>query len=339
MKKYIFTLVFAALCLTIKAQVYYSDGNFEPGQYDQKKEAERERILKSHIGIVRAYRYEADSGKEMKGNHGFLAEEDQYDDKGNLIDYKNINRLGRITDEFLYRFDDKGRCVESTRLNRNGKINIQWTYAYDKNGNMTDMHTYSHDPSGHMAKKYDDKNRLVEQTWYWRHDSRVGSHYKYSYYDDGSKKQTVEYSPKGKILHTWNYDCSPVGKLATPKFKDTTKVCVRYETDKNGNQIKIKEEFVKRGSEVRSVNKYDLHDNLIDMAGYDIKGNIVRRSSVVFNDHNQATEYIAYKKKSNTVSGRLVYEYDPNGNIIKLLTYKGVDKPKYVVKYNYLAAQ
>jgi len=339
MKKHIFTLTFALSSLAMRAQVYYSDGNFDPGQSDQKNEAARERILKDHIGIIRAYRYDADSGKGMKSNQGFLAEEKQYDDKGNLIDYKNINKHGRITYEYLSRFDDRGRNTEYTQLNRNGKIETQWTYTYDKNGNMTDMHTYSHDPSGHMNKKYDDKNRLIEQTWYYKHDSKVGSHYKYSYYDDGRKKQTVEYSPKGKVLHTWNYDCSPIGKLATPNIKDTSKVCVRYETDANGNQIKVKEEFVKRGNMVRMVNKYDLHDNLIDMADYDIKGRVVYHSSVAFNDMNQATEYTSYKKRSDVISGRLVYVYDTDGKIIKLLTYKGVDKPKYVVKYSYLASE
>ena len=339
MKKYFFTLAFLLSGLAMRAQVYFGDGSYDRRLYDQKNEAARERILKGHIGIIRAYRYDADSGKEMKNNNRFLAEEDQYDDKGNLIDNKDINKHGRITNEYLYHFDDKGRRIEFTQLNRNGNIEMQCTYAYDKNGNQTDIYTYSRDPSEHSVKKYDDKNLLVEQTWYYRHDSKVGGHFKYFYYDDGSKKQTVEYSPKGKVLHTWNYDCSPVGELVRPKFKDTTKVCVRYETDKNGNQIKVKEEFVKQGITVRRINKYDVHDNLIDMASYDRKGHIIYRSSIAFNDQNQATEYTSYKKRSNTVRARLVYEYDTNGNIIKLLTFKGVDKPKYIVKYSYLAAQ
>lgn len=340
MKKHIFTLIFALSSLAMRAQVYYSDGNFDPGQNDQKNEAERERILKSHIGTVKVYRYNADSGQELNGKNGFLAEEDQYDDKGNLIDYKNINKHGRITSEWLYRFDDKGRRTEYTLLKPNGNIKMQWTYAYDKNGNATDLHSYYSDyPSWHIVKKYDDKNRLIEQTHFYKHDKKIGSHYKYFYYDDGSKKQTIEYNPKGKVLHTWNYDCSPVGKLATPKFKDTTKVCVQYEKDDKGNPVKVKEEFVKRGRVVRIVNKYDIHDNLLDFADYDIKGRVWFRNSYLYNDNNQTTEIRIYKHKTNEVSSRVVYVYDTDGKITKALTYKGLDKPKYVVKYNYMASE
>jgi len=340
MKKHIFTLVFALSSLAMRAQVYYSDGNFDPGLYEQKRDAARERILKNHIIATKVYRYDADSNKSDKGNNGFLTEEHQYDEKGNLVDYKTLNKHGRITTEYLYRFDDKGRNIEFTELKRNGNIHRQITNSFDKAGNNIDTHWYYSDQfSIHKTRKYDDKNRMTEQAYFYRHDKRKGYYYTFSYYDDGSKKQSIEYNPNGKAMHTWNYDCAPIGELAREKQKDTTKVCVRFETDKNGNQVKVKEEFVKNGPMVRRINKYDLRDNLLDMESYDIKGHIITHTNITYNEMNQITEYTAYKKRSDVISGRLVYIYDADGNIVKLLTYKGVDKPKYVVKYSYLASK
>ena len=36
--------------------------------------------------------------------------------------------------------------------------------------------------------------------------------YEYSFYDDGSRKET-NYYKKGKLKYTWNYDCKSEGEI------------------------------------------------------------------------------------------------------------------------------
>lgn len=168
----------------------------------------------------------------------------------------------------------------------------------------------------------------------YKNDRKQGSHFTYSYYDDGSRKQSVEYNRKGKVLHTWNYDCSPVGQMAGAK-KDTSKVCIRYETDKNGNRIKITEEFEKRGDVVRRVNKYNLHDRLLDVSDYNKKGKVVYRYSYDYNANGRMTEAIYYKPGSGEkVKYRYTYVYDSNSDLSKYVAYKYA-RPQYVYKYEY----
>ncbi len=339
MKIHLLALVFIFSCLATRAQVFYSDGNTDEGQSLQQTDSARKRIVANGIRLVHIYRSKADSGQSGKKD-SYLSVIYKYDDRGDLIDYQILNKHGNTIQEYLYRYDNDGRNVEYTVLKRSGKIKRQMTYDYDKAGNNTETHWFfDNDPPARRVRIYDDKNHLIEQTYYYDHYKKQGSRYTYSYYDDGSRKQSIEYNRKGKILHTWNYDCSPVGQLAGSKFKDTSKICVRYETDKNGNRIKVTEEFVKRGNVVRRVNKYDLKDRLLDVSDYNKKGMVVYRYSYNYNNDGRIIEALFYKTGSgDKVKTRYTYDYDPKGKLLQQLVYKH-SRPEYVYKYDYLVSK
>ena len=339
MKQQLLILVFIFSCICTRAQVYFSDGNSDEGQYLQQTDSARKRIVTNGIKSVRVFRSKADSA-HSGSKDSYLADVYKYDDRGNLIDYQVLNKHGNTIREYLYRFDADNRNVEFTALKRNGKIKRQMTYDYDKAGNNIETHWFfDDDPPARLVRNYDNKNHLVEQIYYYNHYKKQGMSYKYSYYDDGSRKQSVEYNRKGKILHTWNYDCSPVGQLEGYKFKDTSKICIRYEMDKNGNRIKVTEEFVKRGNVIRRINKYDLHDRLLDVSDYNKKGKIVYRYSYDYNSDGRMIEALYYKMGSgDKVKSRFTYVYNAKGDLVQELTYKH-SKPAYVYRYNYLVSK
>jgi len=333
MKKHLLAIVFIFSCIAVQAQVYYSDGNEDPSQ-NVRSDSARKRIVSKHIVAINVYCSKSDTGQEGT-KKSYLSSVTKYDDNGNMVDYQILNKHGNTIQEYLYRYDNDGRNLEFTVLKRSGKIKRQITYDYDKSGNNIMTHWFFDDyPPARRVRIYDDKNHLLEQTYFYYHYKKQGSKYKYSYYDDGSRKQSVEYNRKGKVLHTWNYDCSPVGQMAGAK-KDTSKVCIRYETDKNGNRIKVTEEFEKRGDVVRRVNKYDLHDRLLDVSDYNKKGKVVYRYSYDYNANGRMTEAIYYKPGSGEkVKFRYTYVYDSNSDLSKYVAYKYA-RPQYVYKYEY----
>jgi len=339
MKKHFLTIVFIFIAVAMQAQVYYSDGNTDEGQQSHKTDSIKNHLVANHITGIKMFKYRSDSS-ESKPARGYLALYYKYDDHGNLVDYKGYSKSGRIKDEWIYRFDDHGRDIERTGLTRNGRIYRQITNDFDKAGNNIETHWYNRGtyPSWHLSRKYNDKNQLVEMIYSTKNDRKLESRFTYSYYDDGSRKQSVEYNRKGKVLHTWNYDCSPVGELAGAK-KDTSKVCIRYETDKNGNRIKVTEEFEKRGNIVRRVNKYDLHDRLLDVSDYNKKSRIVYRYSYDYNNDGHMKEALYYKLGSgDKIKNRYTYVYDTKGDLVQQVVYK-YTKPDYILKYDYLVSK
>ena len=337
MKKYFFIWVFVCLCLAGNAQMYYSDGSYDDKADKAWRDSVRKITLDAHITGLKTYRFHVDSTKAKRKNNGSLVYEWKYDDKGNVTSFIKNNKKGRTKEHYSYLWNDNNQFLQSTSFKRNGKIKYQMVNTYDKTGNCVETWRYFWDaPPNHKLQKFDDNHKLQEIIWRYDNDKKLSGRYEFSYYPDGSKKLTVEYNKKGKIKHTWNYDCSPVGKLTSAKFKDTTKVCIKYEKDKDGNVIKVKEEFFKSGNLARKVDKLDSHNNLLDVAYYNKKGKCVMHTAMSYNSKNQMTEYITYRKGTDRIRSRDIYQYNPDGEIGQTNAFDRNNKPKYILKYVYI---
>ena len=66
----------------------------------------------------------------------------EYDDKGNLTDYKNYfhDSLKYI---FSLKYDDNGNNTEWNKYNSNGSFNMKSSLKYDDKRNLTELNSYS----------------------------------------------------------------------------------------------------------------------------------------------------------------------------------------------------
>ncbi len=336
MKKYLFTLFLALIWFGAKAQMYFNDGSFNIGSSRIWPDEARKRRLDEHLAGTKVYKFYADSAKVKRKHNGYLSQEVHYDKYGNVAEFINRNKHGKMTSYNSYVFNDKNQYIQYTQLDRKERLSFHMANSFDKNGDCTDIWFFyrSSSPS-HKVQRFDSSHRMVEMIYKYKND-KVSSRFEFSYYDDGSKKQTKEYDRKGKIVHTWNFDCNPVGKLEAKKFKDTTKICVRYEKDKDGNPIKIKEEFIKQGNLVREVEKYDSRDNLLDEAYYDKQGRISSHITYTYNSNGRMVSYISYRKHSDKIASKYEYTYGTDNEVSEAMIFDRHDKPKYVLKYAYL---
>ncbi|MCX6274341.1 MAG: hypothetical protein NTV09_03940, partial [Bacteroidetes bacterium] len=275
---------------------------------------------------------------------GYLYSEMNYDSRGNLIEYKEYKRNGAIKIHGCYTMDDSGRMLEYRTLRPDGSNKYRESYTYDAAGNQTDLRNFGRTSLFsrkekiwfHSAAKFDDKQNMLEQNYYYdANDKKLFDRFVYSYYDDGSKKQTVEYNRKGKVRHSWKYDCNPVGKMEAKNLKDTSKICIRYETDAGGNKIKVKEENVKRGKVVRVIHKYDKNENQVEEISYDAKGRLRFHSTSGYDEKDNCTSFTAYRLNSNKIKIRYLFNYDSSGNITERIAYKESSVPAGILKFNY----
>ncbi len=293
----------------------------------------RKKVMEAHINGSRAIKI-----YPRKKATQFVQYDYQYNKNGNITEEKEYNRRKKLIRRYSFAYDSKFNQTEYIEFRRNGKIKRKFTYEYNDSGYVTRQNFYwkNADKIGwYSTKKFDANNKILEYAYYYptKKGDKIGTHYKYSYYPDGSRKQTIEYNAKGKIEHEWNYECNPEGSIDTKKLKDTSKVCVRYETDKYGNKITIKEEFVKSGRTVRIISKYNSAGNMIEYISFDKKGHERYKTIYDYDKNQDMKEFKSFSKGKLTY--RYVYECDANGFITKSYTYTKSDTPDFIMNFEY----
>jgi|GEM_PF-2382577 len=322
------------------SQVFDNETKSEVDRWSQREKTTRARIRENKIHSLKTYAYKSDTAT----GSGFLSSEINYDDNGNMLEYKVFRKSGALKYHYSYSWDADGRNLEFRQIRSDGSNKYRETNIYDASGNKTESRTYGRTWLlnsreklwWHSIATFDDAQNMLEQKFFMdKADKKLFDRYVYAYYSDGSKKQTIEYSGKGKVRHTWNYDCDPAGAAEVKNFKDSSKICVRYETDKDGNKIKVTDENVKYGKVVRIVHRYDKNENLLEEISYDSKQRPRFHSVSAYDDKNNCTGFTVYERNSSKIKNRSEYRYDSSGNIAEVVAYKNSSVPERILKYNY----
>jgi hypothetical protein len=338
MKKIVASILLIMPPLLTLGQVTYNDSRENFLSVLQENKIFRAHLVAEHIASMQVIGYKHN---ELNGSP---MHESRYDKVGNTTDwitYKN----GKVKLHNTFNHDDSARLTSFSSYSGSGKFKLMETNIYDKAGNRIEQDLYKKNPQTISLKTidaYDNRNNITESKAI-DGKGKLKTRIEYSYYDDGSKKQTIEYSGKGKVLRIWNFDCNPVGTLEAKEFKDTDKVCIHYETDKDGNPIKVKEEYQGGtgvfGSTLRYVSKYDKDNNMIDEAYYAMNGKQLSHESFSYNAFGKITEYIWYKGATKETRLKNVYTYDNDGNMTGTSIYKKANPiPSSTEKYVYASA-
>ncbi len=336
MKKIIILSLLCFPAFFLKGQATYNDSREDFLSAIQRNKSYRDHIASGHITSVRIVGY------KHNDTIGFLKYESKYDIKGNNTDvftYKNR----KIKNHSFTKYDDSNRVTEFAYYKRGDKLKYMYVHIYDKSGNPIEQDSYkknAQEVTSKTIKTYDNFNNITEAKTF-DGSGKLKSRIEYTYYNDGSKKQTTQYSGKGKIVRIWNFDCNPVGKLQAKKFKDTAKICIHYETDASGNPIKVKEEYLSGGflgGALRNVTKFDKDNNTIDAACYNLNGKLFGHWSASYNPTGRMTEYVVYKGGTLQTRFKVIYSYDDKGNISESVTYKKSKVPFSTMKYVYTSS-
>jgi len=336
MKKIVAATLLAISACQISAQVIYSDSRKDFLVMLQKNKNFRAHIAAENIASLQTFGYKHNS------TVGSLIEESRFDKKGNNTEWF-MYKHGKVKKHNTATFDDSNRATSFTHYTGSGKLKEMITATYDKAGNLIEQDWYKKDPqtiNRKTIKTYDSQNNITESKEF-DGKGNLKNRVEYTYYDDGSKKQTIQYSGKGKVLQLWNFDCNPVGKLQAERLKDTNKICIHYETDKDGNPIKVNEEYQGGtglfGKTYRYITKYNKNNNLIDAAWYNLNGKLISHWSESYNADGKMTEYTIYKGGAQEILYKSIYTYDNSGNMTESILYKK-SQVNSTMKYVYASA-
>jgi hypothetical protein len=336
MKKLIGIILLSIPAYLTTGQATYNDSREDFLMAMQRNKNYRAHIVAGNIASVQTFGY------KHANSEGYLMFESRYDKRGNNTDWF-LYRNGKVKQHNAAKYDDSNMVTEFAFYKGSGKLKRMTANTYDKSGNLVEQDLFRKNPKKlytKTIKTYDSRNNITG-TKLFNNKGELQSRIEYTYYDDGSKKQTTEYNGSGKVKRIWNFDCNPVGKSEAKKIKDTAKICIHYEKDSAGNPIKIRDEYTHDGwfgATVRTITKYDKDNNMIDVATYNLNGKRLSRWSASYNASGRITEYILYKDGTGKPQFRTTYTYNKEGNMEGSVIYKKTNVPFSSRKYIYTSS-
>jgi len=336
MKNFAIAALLMASTFSINAQVISEDDRDDFQNSISKSAKYNKHIADNHITDVKRVSY------SKKHPEGIIKSETKYDSHGNAIENMQYNKHGKFVSHFKYEYNDSNRETSNSAINKKNKAYAGVYYSYDKSGNITQNRSWWKDTCKTFYNwiiAYDSRNNPTEAKFYYS-KGKLDSRTVYEYYEDGSKKKTTTYNGKGKVTALWNYDCNPIGKVQETKMKDTSKICVHYETDKNGNPIKVKEEYTEGGGwlhkyRLRKISKYDKDNHFIELITTKMNGKETWHSVADFDAQGNQTEWRKYVPNTTNMKQRVVYTYNNSGDITQAIVYSKSSPAGSVIKFVY----
>jgi hypothetical protein len=254
-----------------------------------------------------------------------------YDKNGNTSSCQNYNKKGKIGSFYIYEYNSDNLMVSELCKNSKGKEIQKLTVTYDQLKNtIEESYIKKGELTAKTVSKYD-STRLLESSYYKKGKPDYSKKWVYSYYPDKTRKSSVIYDAKGKVLYTWNYECKPEGELQS-KHKDTTDVCKKIDYDSAGNKTITLRKFDEKGKAYKVVSVYDKNDKMIQYLSYNTKDQLDYSYKYTPGAQNIG-ESVTYKKGKENY--RYLYSYDDNNNLISTFGYhKGEQINHSEYKYN-----
>lgn len=271
-------------------------------EYESETEKGRAQISDNNIKSVTTIR------KYSKKNESKTKTE--YSKEGYLNTYTQYRKDLPIKKEYTYNEVSKINNIKT--YNRKGELTWETKSIYNLDTLITDYQRLRKGKDYQKTVVEYDGRVMKEMNIFFKNMDVPKTRYMYSFYNDGSRKET-KYFRKGKLKHTWNYDCNSEGEILK-KHKDTATVCHWQDTDSLGRIILWWQTTNEKNqiTKTKSVFEKESDKNPVEYYAYNSK-NIL---TLHWRKTDKHYKYFSYKN-----SGRLArtYElfYDKFGKEIK----------------------
>lgn len=280
------------------------------------------------LSYIYEYNKNGETTKSENYRNGKLwsAEENEYDESGNLIKSSSYDADRKFTSYSVYgynesgkrikisKYDGSGTLTEYTEIKRDGKYVLSET-VYDADGNKTEYTEYLENTPDYntysRTKRYEryENGKLAELREY-NEDGRMTK--LISYDGEGNKKLYEEYVTL-KVKHNGYEGISAVIKTHETYNDGKLEHRTEYEYDENGNRTKISEydgegkliEYTEAkydGERILSESRYDGNGKLAELTEYNEDGKTLKRSTY----------------KNGGLEGYKSYHYNESGRLIKV---------------------
>lgn len=281
-----------------------------------------------NLSSVYEYNKNGETTKSENYRNGKLwsAEENEYDESGNLIKSSSYDADRKFTSYSVYgynesgkrikisKYDGSGTLTEYTEIKRDGEYILSET-VYDGDGNKTEYTEYLENTSDYNTysrkKRYEEyKNGKLAELEEYNEDGGITK--RTSYDGDGNKTMYTEYITL-KVKHN-GYEGTTTDTKTRETYNDgKLEHRTEYEYDENGNRTKISE-YDGDGKLIEyTETKYD-GERILSESRYDGNGKLTALTE--YNENEKKLKHSIYKNGS--LESYLSYHYDESGTLIKV---------------------
>lgn len=195
--------------------------------------------------------------------------------------------------------DEKGRVV--AKLESSFENERPTMLRIDKKGKITSVKIWTYNEHQQVLSAKEFKKGKVKPHRVWTH----------TYWDEKQRKETVLSNGKGKVLHTWSYDCKEEGEVDVPK--NQTEVCKDTKVEDNV-LIKTFHYTDKKGDVTKAVQYYSLPDStLIAAKRYNAEDELISES---LREGNADILNVYRKFKKGKLKYESIRTYNEDGLIV-----------------------
>ena len=283
-----------------------------------------------NLSSVYEYNRNGETTKSENYRNGKLwsAEENEYDENGNLIKSSSYDADRKFTSYSVYGYNESGKRIKIseydgddkltgyTEIKRDGKYVLSET-VYDADGNKTEYTEYLENTPDYntysRTKRYEkyENGKLAELREY-NEDGRMTK--LISYDGEGNKKLYEEYVTL-KVKHNGYEGISAVIKTHETYNDGKLEHRTEYEYDENGNRTKISE-YDGEGKLIEyTETKYD-GERILSESRYDGNGKLIRRTEDEYDENGKKLKSSVYN--NGGLEGYKSYHYNESGRLIKV---------------------
>lgn len=283
-----------------------------------------------NLSSVYEYNKNGETTKSENYRNGKLwsAEENEYDESGNLIKSSSYDADRKFTGYSVYGYNESGKRIKIskydgsgtltgyTEIKRNGDYILSET-VYDGYGNKTEYTEYLENTSDYTkysrTKRYEkyENGKLAELKEY-NEDGRMTK--RTSYDGEGNKKLYEEYVTL-KVKHNGYEGISAVIKTRETYNDGKLEHRTEYEYDENGNRTKISEYDGDGKLTEYTETKYD-GERILSESRYDGNGKLIRRTEDEYDENGKKLKSSVYN--NGGLESYKSYHYNESGRLIKV---------------------
>ncbi|TNE78666.1 MAG: hypothetical protein EP332_13730 [Bacteroidetes bacterium] len=279
------------LCsIALFAQISPED-NFRQGYYQwvqqHNKQAETYKNAKVHYLTSTYSKLDEDSVLIRSRMNSRL----ELDTQGRIILYQNLWRRGRISNEIRISYDDESRI--KTIQYGTGKRKTLYEYEYFNDSLIAAIKGQTKHDAYFYKYNYNSKLELTEMSFH--KNAKQVKRLEYSYYENGTKKETKVFDKRNKLKQTYSYACG-IDESVKKKKNDTSYVCSNTTVLPDGSKQRVTENIDDKGRVSRSVFTYNEKTKYSMIERYNHKNQMEMSSENLRLGETYLNLYMVYRK-------------------------------------------
>ncbi len=301
------------LCSTVLFAQTLPEENFRQAYFQWIKQFNKQAESYKKAGIQTVSKTSSKLDEDSVLVRSKMSSRIELDTLGRIMLYQDFWRRGRIANELRTSYDNQNR-IKTIQFGT-GKRKTVYTYEYYNDSLIAAIKGQTKRDAFIYKYTYNSKLELTELAFH--KNAKQVKRIEYSYYENGSKKETKVFDKRNKLKQTYSYACG-IEESVKNKKDDTSYVCSNTTDLPDGSKQSVTETIDDKGRVTRTVFTYNEKTFYSKYERYNHKNQLESCSESIKRDDFFFSTYTVYKKGKKKYSSTSYSAYDSFENRVSV---------------------